>query len=257
MIAQMTLAEIQDKYAGIHEPEEVAQYQKNMTNSDKWQLKKNEWTWQGITPALLRGRALEYDPNLNISDLFSEHPYKTALRLVPSEKYLEDSGEEDSVIESDLELDDEAEHEHDKKVTEAVKQYKELAALKKKLDKPDGAAPAPKKSKKVADADGQPAAKKPVGRPKEKGSTWEQFINMNRVKGGHISPVKYVTYCQQTVDDDGNKRDPELPVMFKKLADLSPYWMQIEWSQVNNTISWQPLKDAPFTPDEGEGVTWY
>ena len=141
---------------------------------------------------------------------------------------------------------------------EAIKQY---GALKKQLDNPDGAAPAPKKSKKVAavDSDGQPVAKKPVGRPKEKGSTWEQFINMNRVKGAHMTPVKYVTYCQNTVDEDGNKPDPLKPVMFKKLADLSPYWMQIDYSKVNNNISWQvvPEQDPPFTPDEGEGDLWY
>ena len=258
MTAQMTLAEIQAKYAGIHPADEVAQYQQNMENSDKWKMKKNEWTWEGLTHVQLRGRALQYDPNLNMVQLYQEHPYKTALRLVPSEKYLDDSGDEESVIGSDLELDSEAEDEHDDKVKEAIKQY---GALKKQLDNPDGAAPAPKKSKKVAavDADGQPVAKKPVGRPKEKGSTWEQFINMNRVKGAHISPTKYVTYCQQTVDDDGNKRDPLLPVMFKKLADLSPYWMQIDYSKVNNNISWQvvPEQDPPFTPDEGEGTLWY
>ena len=82
---------------------------------------------------------------------------------------------------------------------------------------------------------------------------------MNRVKGAHMTPVKYVTYCQNTVDEDGNKRDPLKPVMFKKLADLSPYWMQIDYSKVNNNISWQvvPEQDPPFTPDEGEGTLWY
>ena len=61
------------------------------------------------------------------------------------------------------------------------------------------------------------------------------------------------------VDEDGNKRDPLKPVMFKKLADLSPYWMQIDYSKVNNNISWQvvPEQDPPFTPDEGEGDLWY
>ena len=82
---------------------------------------------------------------------------------------------------------------------------------------------------------------------------------MNCVKGAHMTPVKYVTYCQNTVDEDGNKRDPLKPVMFKKLADLSPYWMQIDYSKVNNNISWQvvPEQDPPFTPDEGEGDLWY
>ena len=55
MIAQMTLAEIQAKYAGVHTPDEVAQYQQNMTNSDKWKVKKNEWTWEGLTHVQLRG----------------------------------------------------------------------------------------------------------------------------------------------------------------------------------------------------------
>ena len=67
----------------------------------------------------------------------------------------------------------------------------------------------------AVDADGAPVPKKPVGRPSTKGTTWEQFINMNRVKGAHMTPVKYVTYCQNTVDEDGNKRDPLKPVMFE------------------------------------------
>ena len=97
MIAQMTLAEIQAKYAGVHTPDEVAQYQQNMINNpDKWKLKKNEWTWEGLTHVQLRGRALQYDPNLDMLELYQEHPYKTALRLVPKEKYLEDSGDEES-----------------------------------------------------------------------------------------------------------------------------------------------------------------
>ena len=121
MIAQMTLAEIQAKYAGVHTPSEVAQYQQNMTSSDKWKVKKNEWTWEGLTHVQLRGRALQYDPNLNMVQLYQEHPYKTALRLVPSEKYLDDSGDEESVIGSDLELDDEAEDEHDVKVKDAIR----------------------------------------------------------------------------------------------------------------------------------------
>ena len=75
MIAAMTLDEIQKKYAGVHTPEEVAQYQQNMTNNDKWKLKKNEWTWEGLTHVQLRGRALQYDPNLNILDLYKEHPW--------------------------------------------------------------------------------------------------------------------------------------------------------------------------------------
>ena len=45
--------------------------------------------------------------------------------------------------------------------------------------------------------------------------------------------------------------------MFRKLADLSLYWMAIEHSSVNNSISWQIMPDTPFTPDEGEGDLWY
>ena len=124
---------------------------------------------------------------------------------------------------------------------------------------PPSEAPTAKKSKKATvDSDGNPVAKKPVGRPKEKGSIWEQFTNMNRIKGPHMTPGKYVSYCQNTVDDDGNKRDPTKPVMFKKLANLAPYWMQIEHSSVNDSMSWQTLKeDHGFTKDEGEGEDWY
>ena len=260
MIASMTLAEIQAKYADVHTPEEVAQFQENMTNSKKWKVAKGEWTWDGLTHVQLRGRALQYHPGLDMLELYKEHPYKTALRLVPKEENLEESGDEDSEADSDLEEDDDAEADYDDQIKEAVKQY---TALKKRLEPPSAATSAPKKSKKAAaaavGADGEPVPKKPVGRPSTKGTTWEQFINMNRVKGGHMTPVKYVKYCQDTVDDDGNKRDPLLPVMFKKLADLSPYWMQIDYSKVNNNISWQvvPEQDPPFTPDEGEGDLWY
>ena len=251
----MTLAEIQAKYSAIHSPDEVAQYQQNMTNGKKWKVAKGEWTWDGLTHMQLRGRALQYHPNLDMMELYSEHPYKTALRLVPKEEYLEDSGDEESEAGSDLELDDEAHDEHDDKVKEAVKQY---GLLKKRME-PEG--PAKKPAKKVAAVavDGEPVAKKKAGRPSTKGTTWEQFINMNRIKGAHMTPIKYVTYCQNTVDDDGNQRDATMPVMFKKISDLSPYWMAIEHSSVNDSISWQPLptQDPPFTPDEGEGDLWY
>ena len=256
MSASMTLAEIQAKYSVSHSPEEVAQYQQNMTNGKKWKVAKGEWTWDGLTHMQLRGRALQYHPNLDMMELYSEHPYKTALRLVPKEEYLEDSGDEESEADSDLELDDEAEDEdHDDKVKEAVKQY---GLLKKRME-PEG--PAKKPAKKVAAVavDGAPVAKKKAGRPSKKGTTWEQFINMNRVKGAHMTPTKYVTYCQNTVDDDGNQRDATMPVMFKNISDLSPYWMAIEHSSVNDSISWQilPTQDPPFTPDEGEGDLWY
>ena len=95
-------------------------------------------------------------------------------------------------------------------------------------------------------------------RPENKGSMWDQFINMNRIKGAHMSPTKYVTYCKNTVDDDGNPRNVYLPVMFRKLKDLSPYWMHIEYSSVNNRLSWRKLpEDYGFTQDEGEGERWY
>ena len=46
--------------------------------------------------------------------------------------------------------------------------------------------------------------------------------------------------------------------MFKKLSNLAPYWMQIEYSSVNNSMSWQPLpEDHGLTKDEGEGELWY
>jgi hypothetical protein len=255
MSASMTLAEIQAKYSAIHSPDEVAQYQQNMTNGKKWKVAKGEWTWDGLTHMQLRGRALQYHPNLDMMELYSEHPYKTALRLVPKEEYLEDSGDEESEAGSDLELDDEAHDEHDDKVKEAVKQY---GLLKKRME-PEGSAKKPAKKVAAVAVDGEPVAKKKAGRPSTKGTTWEQFINMNRIKGAHMTPIKYVTYCQNTVDDDGNQRDATMPVMFKKISDLSPYWMAIEHSSVNDSISWQilPTQDPPFTPDEGEGDLWY
>ena len=255
MSASMTLAEIQAKYSAIHSPEEVAQYQQNMTNGKKWKVAKGEWTWDGLTHMQLRGRALQYHPGLDMLELYKEHPYKTALRLVPKEKNLEDSGDEESEAGSDLELDDEAHDEHDDKVKEAVKQY---GLLKKRME-PEGSAKKPAKKVAAVAVDGEPVAKKKAGRPSTKGTTWEQFINMNRIKGAHMTPIKYVTYCQNTVDDDGNQRDATMPVMFKKISDLSPYWMAIEHSSVNDSISWQPLptQDPPFTPDEGEGDLWY
>ena len=92
MIASMTLAEIQAKYDKVHTPEEVAQFQENMTNSKKWKVAKGEWTWDGLTHVQLRGRALQYHPGLDMLELYKEHPYKTALRLVYKEEHLEDSG---------------------------------------------------------------------------------------------------------------------------------------------------------------------
>ena len=256
MLSSMTLAEIQAKYSGIHTPEDIEQFHQNMTNSKKWKIVKNEWTWDGLNQAQLRGRALQYHPSLDVLELYQEHPYKTALRLVYKEEHLEDSGDEESVAGSDLEDDDDDEADYDDRIKEAAKQYNEI---KKRMAAPS-AAPTPKKSKKAAavDADGNPVAKKPVGRPNEKGSIWEQFINQNRTKGPQMTPMKYVTYCQNTVDDDGNKRDPTKPVMFKKISNLAPYWMQIEYSSVNNSMSWQLLpEDHGFTKDEGEGELWY
>ena len=73
MIASMTLAEIQAKYADVHTPEEVAQFQENMTNSKKWKIVKNEWTWDGLNHVQLRGRALQYHPSLDMLELYQEH----------------------------------------------------------------------------------------------------------------------------------------------------------------------------------------
>ena len=256
-LISMTLAEIQAKYSEIHTPEEIAQFHNNMDASKKWKKGKTEWTWDGLNHVQLRGRALQYHPTLDMVQLYKEHPYKTALRLVPKEEDLEDSGDEESVANSDLEEDDDDEADYDAQVKEAANQYNQL----KKRMAPTSEASKPKaKSKKAAavDADGNPVSKKPVGRPSEKGSIWEQFINMNRIKGAHMTPAKYVNYCQVFVDDDGNKRDPTKPVMFKKISNLDPYWMQIEYSSVNESISWQLLKDDHgFTKDEGEGEDWY
>ena len=256
MIASMTLAEIQTKYSDIHKPDEVAQFHQNMDNSKKWKVVKGEWTWDGLNHVQLRGRALQYHPSLDMMELYKEHPYKTALRLVPKEEDLEDSGDEESVADSDLEEEDDDVDDYEAQIKEAARQYNEL---KKRMAPSSDAAPKkPKKKAAAVDADGNPVAKKPVGRPSEKGSIWDQFINMNRIKGPHMTPAKYVTYCQNTVDDDGNKRDPTKPVMFKKLANLAPYWMQIEHSSVNDSMSWQTLKeDHGFTKDEGEGEDWY
>ena len=79
MLSSMTLAEIQAKYSGIHTPEEINQFHQNMTNSKKWKIVKNEWTWDGLTHVQLRGRALQYHPGLDMLELYKEHPYKTCL----------------------------------------------------------------------------------------------------------------------------------------------------------------------------------
>ena len=140
---------------------------------------------------------------------------------------------------------------YDSQIKEAAKQYNDL----KKRMAPPSEAPTAKKSKKATvDSDGNPVAKKPVGRPKEKGSIWDQFINMNRIKGPHMTPAKYVTYCQNTVDDDGNKRDPTKPVMFKKLANLAPYWMQIEHSSVNDSRTRARARTGTRRAAAAEGV---
>ena len=115
----MTLAEIQAKYSGIHTPEEINQFHQNMTNSKKWKIMKNEWTWDGLNHVQLRGRALQYHPNLDMVELYKEHPYKTALRLVPKEEHLEDSGDEESEANSDLEEDDDDEADYDLQIKEA------------------------------------------------------------------------------------------------------------------------------------------
>ena len=136
MIASMTLAEIKTKYADVHTPEEVAEFKENMTNSKKWKVTKGEWTWDGLTHVQLRGRALQYHPGLDMLELYKEHPYKTALRLVPKEENLEDSGDEESEANSDLEEDDDVEADYDDQIKEAVKQY---TALKKRLEPPSAA----------------------------------------------------------------------------------------------------------------------
>ena len=91
MLTSMTQAEIQTKYSGIHTPEEIDQFHQNMKNSNKWKVVKNEWTWDGLNHVQLRGRALQYHPSLDMMELYKEHPYKTALRLVRKEEHLEDS----------------------------------------------------------------------------------------------------------------------------------------------------------------------
>lgn len=87
-------------------------------------------------------------------------------------------------------------------------------------------------------------------------SVWDKFINMNRIKTLNMTPVNYVMYCMKNVN--GN-RDVCKPVMFRKLSDLSPYWMQIEYSSVKCSLVWQllPPQDPPFKPDEGEGELWH
>ena len=73
MLTSMTLAEIQAKYSEIHTSEEIAQFHQNMDNSKKWKVVKNEWTWDGLNHVQLRGRALQYHPNLDMMELYKEH----------------------------------------------------------------------------------------------------------------------------------------------------------------------------------------
>ena len=88
-------------------------------------------------------------------------------------------------------------------------------------------------------------------------SLWDSFIHMNRIKGPVITAAKYAKYCEKTLDKNGDKRDPVKPVMFRAAKDLEPYWMALEYSSVNNSVSWQKMVDPPFTADEGEGDDWY
>ena len=80
---------------------------------------------------------------------------------------------------------------------------------------------------------------------------------MNRLNKALISPVKYVEFCKTATDEDGNERDVLKPVMFKRMADLAPYWMQIEISDVSGKAKWEAIQNHSYTPDEGEGDDWY
>ena len=82
MLSSMTLAEIQAKYSGIHTPKEIDQFHQNMTNSKKWKIVKNEWTWDGLNHVQLRGRALQYHPNLDMVELYKEHHHE----LIPLQR---------------------------------------------------------------------------------------------------------------------------------------------------------------------------
>ena len=158
----MSLAEIQAKYAGVHTPEEIEQFHQNMDNSKKWNIVKNEWTWNGLNQMQLRGRAIMYHPTLDLLELYNEHPYKTALRLVHKAEALDNSGDEESVADSDLEEDDDDEAAYELQVKEAARQYNEL---KKRMAPPSETPTTAKKTKKAAaalDADGNPVAKNPV-----------------------------------------------------------------------------------------------
>ena len=105
-------------------------YEHNMKASSKWGKNKDDkWTYLNLNKKQLCERAIQYDPELNPEELWKEHIYKTAKRLVPEEKNLcEESDDEENGKDEDLESEDEEERvAWDAKVTAALKAFKEVA----------------------------------------------------------------------------------------------------------------------------------
>ena len=86
-------------------------YEHNMKDSSKWRKNKDDkWTYLDLNKKQLCERAIQYDPDLNPEELWKEHIYKTAKRLVREEKDLcEESDDEEKGNDEDLESEDEEE----------------------------------------------------------------------------------------------------------------------------------------------------
>ena len=199
-------------------------YEHNMKASSKWGKNKDDkWTYLNLNKKQLCERAIQYDPELNPEELWKEHIYKTAKRLVPKENHLwEESDDEEKGQDEDLESEDEGERvAWDKKVTAALEAFKEVA---KKTDKKPTKGSSTKKQKGDDGTPNMPGKKK-----KDPDFTiWKQFLLMQRIKTTAMSAANYNHYVQNNVDADGNPLQIKLPVKFHRGLNLEPYYMKIE-----------------------------
>ena len=226
-------------------------YEHNMKASSLWGKNKDDnWTFQNLNKKQLCERALQYDPELNPEEIWKEHIYKTAKRLVRDEKHLwEESDDEEKGDDSDLESEDEGERvAWDAKVAAALKALKEVAKNTDKKPTKDSSA-----KKQKVNNDGTPNV---PGRKKKdpEFTIWKQFLLMNRIKTTAMSAANYKNYVENNVDTDGMPLNIKLPVKFHKGPTLEPYYMKIEIGETSQKASWAKVDDVI---DGEEGVDYY
>ena len=226
-------------------------YEHNMKDSSKWRKNKDDkWTYLDLNKKQLCERAIQYDPELNPEELWKEHIYKTAKRLVREEKDLcEESDDEEKGNDEDLESEDEEEQvAWDTKVTAALKAFKEVAKNTDKKPTTKGSS-----TKKQKGDDGTPDM--PGKKKKDPEYTiWAQFLLMNRIKTPAMSAANYTKYVENNVDLDGNPLKLKLPVKFHKGLSLEPHYMKIEIGETSKKASWAKVDDIV---DGEEGVHYY